>query len=186
MKTATNLKFVSVLTLGMVLGLAAPQPAEAALCDLATQQYADAQRAAMIQAIDNSWWANADTHYLNMVGTGCTPMLNDHNNGAWAILNLGDVATAIARYNLAGSAHKIEELEYWYREVDLDFRTTNKRTLSRSGDPLSPVGNAVFLRAKNGVETAGKYHGYLPEGTYSIGNVGFQIELGGGPVLVIP
>lgn len=116
---------------------------------------------------------------------GATPseMNRAHRAGGFAAWGNGDIALAIERFNLGGDTVRANQFLTSYSPVHLDFRQApTPRYLAQPGLPqtaLSAVSDnsQAVNRAYRAISLVGKYHNYLPPGTYTIAGRTFEVRL---------
>lgn len=105
-----------------------------------------------------------------------------HKNGAYASWAFGDIQTALTRFDLAALPTLRADLLARYGEVHLDFRQAPapRYLTPPNGNTfvLGQVynGSQVANRAYRAISLAGKFHGYLPPGTYMISGRTFVVS----------
>lgn len=176
MKTLHALAFLLVVT--GTFATYAPR-AHAEGCDAETNKKAQYTAGMM----DNRWrakdWTATNAHYEILVAMPCPVTLMDHTKAAEAAKFLGDIYSALKRYELGRQDAIVNRLKAYYGEVRLfDFRTlpAEGRKLTRTGGAaLGDDGVAAVARATMAMGGAGKFRGYLPPGTYTLGAKAFTV-----------
>ncbi len=142
---------------------------DAVACSMVQSGQAQGYRAALRIFVEQSKYTEAEALYAQILALPSTCVrAEDHRLGAAAARSRGDMATAIARYQLGGDQASITQINQLYGSVQI----------RASGLPTPRVFNwtgimnwtkeqrTLIDRAKSGFPSGGVYDGYLPPGNY--------------------
>ena len=136
-------------------------------------------------------WPGVDRKYRDMLKLKkAIPSFNDHNLGAQAAYNLGNIAGAHRRLNRALGVKKDDKAREWLAEITAGFfpveinihkRYEGKRALVANPMPIEPVKAGAVVWAQKRLQHKGSFNGMLPAGEYTIGAQRFTVEKGKEP-----
>ena len=133
-------------------------------------------------------WPGVDRKYRDMLRLKkATPSFNDHNLGAQAAYNLGNIAGTHRRLNRALAVKKDEKASEWLAEISAGFfaveinihkRYEGQRGLIANPMPIVPEKASAVIWAQRRLKAKGSFKGMLPAGEYTIDSQRFKVEKG--------
>ena len=142
---------------------------DAVACPLGQSGQAQGYRAGLRTFVAQSKYDEAEVLYGKILALPSTCILpEDHRLGAAAARSRGDLATAIARYQLGGDQASITQINQLYGSVQIRASgLPTPRVFTWTGIMnFSDEGTKLVNRAKSGFPSGGVYDGYLPPGNY--------------------
>ena len=147
-------------------------------------------REEMLELASRNAWKGVDRMYLKLVGDELTPEIPDHLMGAQAASNLGKMAIAVERLEVAtagdepSEAHKpawdmaktqLDDILNRYGKVDIQVANNRLPGLIRFELPFGTEERDQIQVARETILKDRKYKGLLPIGSYMIDGDKFDI-----------
>jgi len=150
--------------------------AQSAACDLPAQ--AGHRKTQDINYI-NKWWAKVDATFLKILATNCPLNDLDWYYGGVGAMNIGDIGSAFERFSHVSHHEPSEVAMLKPRFGKVNIEVQKGLVLARTAGPsLASEGVAALEWGKQKIVLKGGINGYLPVGTYSIGNATFDVKSG--------
>ena len=127
-------------------------------------------------------WTGVERTFVSLQSTGVDPTFQDFMVGAQAAQALGDVSAAKTRLQMAHSLREDAEIIEWMWDIDSSYGEVfvavdvGSARLSVEEMPFDPRKVRAIEFAKESVAEVGMYRGFLPQGTYYIGEEAFVVE----------
>ncbi|NCG17788.1 MAG: hypothetical protein GWP91_02080 [Rhodobacterales bacterium] len=136
------------------------------------------------QRVARNAWSGADRAYLILKDQGVRLSARDHLLGGLAAQALGDIDSALTRFELTQKQQDDEEIQDRIQKI-LQAYGQAKLKVPRDwsgGIPLralspivDPTRRLVIDNAKRKLTTDGRFSGLLPRGRYQLGEVAFEV-----------
>ncbi len=169
------------LLLVALLGLAWV-PASALACDRAEQaRLAEEQK----KLAGRNAWTGVERAYGSLLKTRCDLGFEQYLLGAEAARYLGKTWEQYERLEAAKAfdpqpeiVEALEAINGAYGRIDIQGDPRRRPQLSRAEMPFAPDQRKSIERAQTVISETGSFHGMLPQGSYSVGEVPFDSTIG--------
>lgn len=176
--TTRMTKFAFSFLTSLSLMAAAPSAAQAATCSANDAAEVTRLRGELAKLVGKNQHSGAVATFEKMLALGkkkCEIRAEDYVLAGTSARNLGDIERAI-EWLEAGGSTDAADLRARFGRVDIKEKAGD---LTKDGGmPFSPDERAALEGATRDVKAKGKYKGYLPAGSYTLGGKTFQVTAG--------